>query len=93
MRNAENGARGVGSDAGNLADLRQRVGQVAFFGGKLARGFMKVSGASVIPQSLPSFQHRPQIGASQAFDAGKLRHEALVVRCDGVDLGLLQHDL
>ena len=91
---AADGAGGVRSDARQglqRLGLRRETPGMAVdddFGAA-----MQVAGAAVITQAFPELQHGIQRRGSQCLDRGHGGDEALVIWDDGIDLGLLQHDL
>jgi len=56
-------------------------------------GPVQVTRAGVVPEPRPQVQHLIEPGVGERADVREARHEALVVRDDGRDLRLLQHDL
>src|SRR5579862_111619 len=81
--------RGVGSDAGNFPPGLGRLRQDRH----LAGGLVKVAGPGIVAQAFPELEHRVKRRLRQRLRGGKALHPALVVRHDGRDLGLLEHDL
>ena len=54
---------------------------------------MEVSGPTVISQPLPRLQDLVGFGSSKSLERGEPPHPALVVSEDGLDAGLLEHEL
>jgi hypothetical protein len=87
-------AGGVGSDAGNLAQLarsdRQRAAPRIR---NLSCAVPQVARARVIPEACPHGEHVVERGRGERLDRRKPRHPAFPVRDHGLHAGLLQHDL
>ncbi len=55
-------------------------------------GAVQVTRPGVVAQTAPERQHLIKRRSGQACDVGETRQKALVIRHDGIDLRLLQHD-
>lgn len=91
---AADGAGGVGADAGQGEELdwigRDAAVEAAEdFGG----GAVKVAGAGVIAEAFPELEHLVGLCARQGANGGESLHPAYPIRDDGLDSGLLEHDL
>jgi hypothetical protein len=81
---------------GRAPDAWQFLDGVSIKGKALARyllrGFVKVAAAGVVAQAAPEPQHLILGGKRKRVHGGVFLQKPLVVRHDGGDLGLLQHD-
>ena len=85
---------------GVVADAGQRAQRVDVFGKFRAvpldhglRAGMQIAGARVIAKPRPGAQHIFEVGRRQRLDRRPARQEPRVIRRDGLDRRLLQHDL
>ena len=89
-----NGARGVGADPGQRAELLIGAGKSpAGLFTDAARGLLQVAGAGIVAQPLPELQQLLLADLRQGLNAGEPGHEALIIGDDGIHPGLLKHDL
>jgi len=58
----------------------------------LLGGLVQVPGARIITQSLPQFQDRIEPGPGQSLDGWETLEKPVIVRLNGIDLRLLEHD-
>ncbi len=93
-RDARDRARGVGTDAGHLAQLggaaRQRAGPLR---GDRLRALHEVSRARVVAEASPRGEDVVERCGCERRHRRELRHPALPVRDHRRDASLLQHDL
>jgi len=86
-----------GGRAADARQLRHRLEAqrelAAVLGADEVCGAVQVAGARVVAEARPQVQHLVDRRSGQRVHVGEACHEALVVRDDGLDLGLLQHDL
>jgi hypothetical protein len=59
----------------------------------LLGGLVQVAGAGIVAESFPGLQYVIQRGRCQRVGCGKLGKEAFIVRNDGLNPRLLEHDL
>ena len=92
-RDRRDGGGGVIADAGQRAQLRNACREFAAVTLDHGAGAgVQVSGASVIAEPGPGFQHVIERRRSQRADIVPALQETGVIGRDGLDRGLLQHD-
>ena len=91
---AADGPHAVGPETGQPAEGPGVIGQgAAVLADNDLRGPVKVSGASVIAQALPHLENGLKPRPGEGARVGEALQEALVVRKDGFDARLVEHDL
>ena len=94
MGDAGDGSRGVGTDAGQLAQFGSRSRQVALgVAGHKLRGFLQHASAAIVAQPAPQAQHHLLRSQSQRAEGGESLKKLLVALNDHGHTRLLQHDL
>ena len=91
---ARDGTGGVATNAGQFEDGLITPGKLALVvGDNLAGGALQVADAGVIAEAFPEFVDGFGIGVREGLEVGQGAQPAFPVGDDGLDLGLLQHDL
>ncbi len=92
-REGEDGAGGRATDAGEGLQGLDVLGDDAGMAlDDELGGSMEVAGSGVIAEAGPEVEYLIEVGGGEGVDGRETRHKTFVVRHDGGDLGLLEHD-
>src|SRR5688572_10825938 len=91
--NAGDRAGSIGADPGQLAQLRDGDwnGATMPLADQACRS-VQIAGATIVAETLPRLEHVVEPRFRESRQIGEPFQPAVVIRSDGVDPGLLQHD-